>query len=90
MALALTATQTAAQQVCGARANIIEGLGKQFGENVRFEGITREGHYLELLYSDKAGSYTAIVTEPSGRTCTLGAGIGNFRKNFDWAPQLNN
>lgn len=90
LALTFSAAQVSAHEVCGPRAKIVEDLGKQFGETVRFEGITREGHYLELFYSDKGGTYTAVVTEPSGRTCAIGSGVGNFRKNSDWAPTLEN
>lgn len=86
----LISTQAAAQQVCGARKDIIEQLGKQFGETSRFEGINNAGEYLEILLSTKSGTFTLIATRPGGLTCVVDAGLGNMRKNFDYGPQLNN
>lgn len=83
-------SQATAHQVCGARKDIIEGLGREYGETVRYEGINTEGNYLELLRSDKEGTFTLIATRPGGLTCIVDSGIGNARKNFDWGPQLHN
>lgn len=79
----------AGHEVCGKRTDIVEALGKQFGESVRFEGITKDGQFLELLYSDKSGTYTAVMTNAGGLTCVIGSGIGNrLKKRRDWAPSL--
>lgn len=82
-------SQAAAQQICGPRKDIIDGLGKTYGETVRFEAINNAGEYLEWLGSDKGGTFTLIATRPGGLTCIVDAGLGNPRKNFDWGPQLD-
>lgn len=79
-----------AHEVCGARKDIIEGLGKEYGETVRFEAIQEPGGaFLELLYSDKGGTFTILSTLPGNKTCVVSSGMGNILKRRDWAPSLD-
>ena len=73
-----------AHEICGPRATIIEGLGKEYGETVRFEAVTNVGEYLEMLLYDKTGTYTLIATRPGGNTCIVGVGLGYFKKISIW------
>lgn len=83
------AGSTAAHEVCGPRKDIIEGLGKSYGETVGFQSITKSGEFLEVLVADSTGTFTIIATRPGGITCILESGQGNFVKRWDYGPQLD-
>ncbi|MCF3934260.1 hypothetical protein L1787_12660 [Acuticoccus sp. M5D2P5] len=63
----------AATTVCKNRNEIIEILSRKFGETQRSFGLQNNKRILEL-YASPNGSWTALITLPSGRSCVLGAG----------------
>lgn len=65
--------QAAAQQVCGARAKIVEILEKKYQETLTNFGIAGQKNLLEVFSSAK-GSWTIILTTPEGVTCVMAAG----------------
>ncbi len=61
------------QQVCGERAKLMLHLEQKFSEQPIAMGLTAKGAVLEVLTSP-SGSWTFLVTEPSGRTCMVASG----------------
>lgn len=78
-AVALTALPALAQQVCGERTAILDQLRREFNETPSGKGMATNGAMVEFLSSD-AGTWTMLVTFPSGATCLLAAG-DNWRSN---------
>ena len=64
-----------AQQVCGERATLMLHLEQKFSEQPIAMGLTAKGAVIEVLTSP-SGSWTFLVTEPSGRTCMVASGEG--------------
>ena len=58
---------------CAERADILAHLSTKFEENPIAMGLTSDGKVLEVLASE-AGSWTIIVTMPTGITCGLSFG----------------
>jgi hypothetical protein len=72
-AAALVPNTAAAQQVCAERIGVLKHLDKTHKEAPRALGLTSSGQVVELLVSEK-GSWTLIVTAPSGLSCLIAAG----------------
>lgn len=74
-ALAVTAATPAeaGRTVCKDRDEIIKVLGKKFGETQHSFGLQNDMRVLEL-YASANGTWTAILTMPSGRSCVIAAG----------------
>ncbi len=70
---AFVAVPAQAEQVCGERAQLMLHLEQQFSEQPIAMGLTAKGAVLEVLTSP-SGSWTFLVTEPSGRTCMVASG----------------
>ncbi len=78
-AVALTALPVSAQQVCGERTAILDQLKREFNETPSGKGMASNGAVVEFLSSD-SGTWTMLVTFPSGATCLLAAG-DNWRSD---------
>ena len=73
-ALAGTAAPAAAgQAICKERGEIIKILGRKFGETQQSYGLQSDRRVLEL-YASPSGSWTAILTLPSGKSCVVASG----------------
>ena len=71
-----------ASPLCGARADILAKLAKEFGEAPTALGLASNGGVVELLSSD-SGSWTLMITfapapgsPAGGRTCLIATGEG--------------
>lgn len=62
-----------AQQICGERANFTLKLEKNFAEHPIAMGLTDKGAVLEV-FASKNGSWTFLITMPSGLTCIVASG----------------
>lgn len=62
-----------AQSACGVRAKFIETLAKNYQEEPSAFGIAGQRNLVELFVS-KAGTWTMLVTHPSGMSCIVAAG----------------
>ncbi len=71
--IAFVAAPARAEQVCGERAKLMLHLEQKFSEQPIAMGLTAKGAVLEVLTSP-SGSWTFLVTEPSGRTCMVASG----------------
>jgi hypothetical protein len=70
---ALWAVPAQAQSACGERAKFIETLAKNYQESPSAFGIAGQRNLVELFVS-KAGTWTMLVTHPSGMSCIVAAG----------------
>ena len=73
LAVTTAAPAEAGRTVCKDRSEIIKILGKKFGETQRSFGLQNDSRVLEL-YASKNGTWTAILTMPSGQSCVIAAG----------------
>ncbi len=67
----------AGAEPCGKRGDFIEYLRTAYDESPVTRGLTVDGKVLEILASDR-GTWTIIVTAPSGETCGIAAGEAWF------------
>ncbi len=72
---ALTSDSATAQTVCSQRGTFLEHLSNRYSEVPIAMGLSAEGSVLEILASD-TGSWTLIVTRPSGVSCVVAHGQG--------------
>lgn len=59
--------------ICKERGEIIKILGRKFGETRQSFGLQSDRRVLEL-YASPTGSWTAILTLPSGKACVVASG----------------
>ena len=60
---------------CGERAKIIESLAKKYKEVRRGIGITNGNNFVEFFVSP-SGTFSVLVTPPTGPTCMVESGEG--------------
>jgi len=63
----------AGSAICKERGEIIKILGRKFGETQQSYGLQSDRRVLEL-YASPSGSWTAILTLPSGKSCVVASG----------------
>ncbi|MEM7506861.1 MAG: hypothetical protein AAF415_08940 [Pseudomonadota bacterium] len=74
-ALAFSANAVSAQQmICGKRDAIIGQLKGKYGETARVMGFSQGTGVVEVYANDESGSWTILVTNPSGTSCLMAAG----------------
>lgn len=71
-----TTTQASAQSQrnCGQRTAVVERLAQQYGETRQSVGIGSNNSMVEVYASDETGSWTILVTMPSGLSCLVASG----------------
>lgn len=69
----LSVPAAAAETLCGSRDAVMKQLATEYQESPVGLGLASNGAVVELLTSSK-GSWTLIVTPPSGPTCLMGTG----------------
>ncbi len=74
MLLLATSTATHAQQVCASRDHALGQLEKRHHEKILGRGLTPNGKAMFELFVSKSGSWTMLVSHPSGRSCFVAAG----------------
>lgn len=62
-----------AQMVCGERKEIVKALEEGHEEQKTAAGLTGSGGLVELFTAD-TGSWTLLMTLPTGLTCLLSSG----------------
>ncbi len=73
--IAFQPVPASAQAACGDRAKMITHLGATYSEQPVAMGLTSSGAVIEVLTSP-SGTWTFLVTEPSGLTCMVASGEG--------------
>jgi hypothetical protein len=66
-------TPTLAQSICGERSRFLEQLTQHYGERLTAIGVVSNGALLELMTSE-TGSWTILITQPSGVSCMVATG----------------
>lgn len=74
LALTLLTAPAHARQKCGARGEIVQRLGNQYGETRRGLGLGGGDRVVEVFASDATGTWTITVTLPDGRMCLVASG----------------
>lgn len=69
----LWAVPAQAQSACGERTKFIETLAKNYQESPSAFGIAGQRNLVELFVS-KTGTWTMLVTHPTGMSCIVAAG----------------
>ncbi len=69
-----TATSAWAQDICPPRHEIEDYLASEFQEQPVASGIANNGGVIEVFASDELGTWTIIITMPSGESCMIAAG----------------
>ncbi len=64
----------AQQQRCTKRPEIVRHLAMKFSETPIAIGLSGSGGIIEVLSSEKGGSWTIIITMPDGTSCLIAAG----------------
>ncbi|MEM8662977.1 MAG: hypothetical protein AAGF49_02495 [Pseudomonadota bacterium] len=72
-AFASSSENAEARTVCKQRSEIIKILSNKFKETQRSYGLQNDRRVLEL-YASPNGSWTAILTMPSGQSCVVASG----------------
>lgn len=72
-ALAAVAAPASAQAICAERAELARRLAEAFGETPVGRGLSADGRMLEV-FAGPDGSWTLVVTAPTGRACLAAAG----------------
>ena len=62
-----------AEGSCAAHEQVVARLGQAYGETMRSVGLSANGLIVETFASE-AGTWTIILTDPSGRSCLAAAG----------------
>lgn len=59
---------------CADHDMIIGQLSHDFGERQQMAGLSAGGQLVELYGAEETGTWTIIVTDPTGTTCLLSSG----------------
>ncbi|MGR3490562.1 MAG: hypothetical protein ACU0DW_00780 [Shimia sp.] len=63
-----------AQQACAPRALLLDRLEDRYGESRRTIGIAANRQVIETFANDETGSWSIVVTAPSGQSCLVASG----------------
>ena len=74
IALATLSAPSQAQAPCDQRAKIVNILLQQFDETQVGSGLTPNGQMLELFASAARGSWTILLSLPTGKSCLIATG----------------
>ncbi|MBV7408786.1 hypothetical protein [Maritimibacter sp. DP1N21-5] len=72
--LAWPAAPVLANDNCALRSQIVMALDTRFGETLQSKGDMSSGEVVETFANLRTGTWTVILSYPSGRSCILGFG----------------
>jgi hypothetical protein len=72
----LAANASAQPASCGERSKVVKKLVEKYGETRQSIGLGRNQGVIETYASLDTGTWTILITMPSGRTCLIAAGEG--------------
>lgn len=67
------ATPAMGQMVCKERSLLVERLHKKYKEFKKADGLTMGGQLVEVFVSE-GGSWTILISDPTGTSCVAAAG----------------
>ncbi|MEQ3626004.1 MAG: hypothetical protein ABNH26_08855 [Celeribacter sp.] len=71
--LIASAIPAAAQAPCAPRDELLARYAAKYREAPRMIGLTRQGNLVEI-WASESGTWTAVVTQPSGQSCITAVG----------------
>ena len=80
--LLLLSSVALGQMFCVDREEILDRLAFEYDEQLVEVRVIEDEGLLELLASPARGTWTVIVTRPSGTSCVLAAGKGLDTSNY--------
>lgn len=72
----LVTSPAEAQQNCAPRDHVILRLANLYGETPRGMGLDGNHHLVEVYASEEHGTWSIVVTNPTGVSCLVGSGHG--------------
>ncbi len=72
--LSATAANAQSSRQCGPRERVLGILAERYGETRQSIGLTDDGKVVEVFASNDSGTWTVIVTLPSGLACLVASG----------------
>jgi hypothetical protein len=82
----ILSSQTATAAPCAPHDEVAGLLAKNHQEKQQAIGLTGNGQLLEIFVS-QAGTWTAVVSTPSGQSCITAAGEGWENRLVNFAPE---
>ena len=73
LVLCFIASTAVAQNICAPRDDVVKRLWDRWQEAQVSLAMIADGRLLEIFVSEK-GSWTAIISDPGGRSCVASAG----------------
>lgn len=67
-------TQAQAPRNCAPRASVVTRLAERYGETRQSVGIGSNNAMVEVFASEETGSWTILVTMPTGVSCLVASG----------------
>lgn len=71
--LIASALPAAAQMSCAPRAELLARVASKYREVPRLIGLTPQGNLVEI-WASESGTWTAVITQPSGQSCITAVG----------------
>lgn len=68
------AEPAAAQEICGARADLLKELTQRYSEAPVAVGLANSGALVEILTNDNGSTWSIMVSQPNGMSCLVAAG----------------
>ena len=59
---------------CAPRASLITQLNERYGESLQNQGLTQTGRMFEMFADTQSGSWTLLISLPSGLSCIAAVG----------------
>lgn len=59
---------------CAPRPAVIERMAAEYGEVLHGAGLSQNGAVIEVYASPETGTWTIVVTTPTGLTCVVAVG----------------
>ena len=66
-------SSASAQNLCAKREEVVQRLWDKWQEALTANGLANDNRLIEVFVSKK-GSWTIIISDPSGRSCVASAG----------------
>jgi len=73
LVLCFISSEVVAQSICGPRAELILRLWDKWQEAQIAHGLVNDNQLMEV-FANKSGSWTILITDPSGVSCVAGTG----------------
>ncbi len=73
---------------CAEHSSVVEQLEQKYGETRQSIGLAANNQVVEVFASTETGSWTIIVTRPSGIACMVAAGQAFEVVNEELSPAM--